>query len=69
MQKCLCCDRKMTPIIQDGRYNQWKRKYHKKCWKESSFHYGIYLQFLKVVGDEVPNPTAVEYYKKKACML
>lgn len=61
--KCLCCDKKLKEINSDSDYNNWKRKYHKKCWNERF----IYLDIIeKCKKQKIDN---IEFYKKKACIF
>ncbi len=32
--KCMICNKSLRTIRADGRYDSWKRKFHKKCYKE-----------------------------------
>ena len=58
---CLCCDKKLKLIKQDFDYNNWQRKYHKKCWNERT----IYLDIIQ----KNPNLKNIEYYKKLSCLI
>lgn len=62
---CLCCEKKLRGIVEDGDYLKWQRKYHKSCWKDRNINYNIYLKTLNL-----PNctPTNLEYWKKKSCL-
>ena len=33
-RKCLICNQSLRAIRADGRYNSWKRQFHKKCYQE-----------------------------------
>lgn len=59
---CLACDKKLKDIKEDKFFNNWTRKYHKKCWNERL----IYLQMrenIKRKNEDVP-----EWIEKLCCM-
>ena len=62
---CLCCEKKIRGIKEDGDYQNWQRKYHKNCWKERDMYYNLYLKILKIQNY---NPTTLELYRQKSCL-
>lgn len=61
---CQCCGKKLRTINADLDFNNWARKYHKKCWDERNIYYDLYLKVSKL-----ENPKNLEFYKKKSCMI
>lgn len=62
---CLCCGKKIRGIREDVDYQNWKRKYHKNCWKDRNIYYNFYLKMLKIPNY---NPKTLELYRQKSCL-
>jgi len=62
---CLCCGKKLKEIKEDLDYNNWKRKYHKNCWKDRNIYFNIYLKTLNIDGHSLK---VEEFYRKKSCL-
>jgi hypothetical protein len=62
---CLCCDKKLRGIKEDGDYQNWQRKYHKTCWRDRNINYDLYLKTLKLPEY---SSSILEYYHKKSCI-
>ena len=60
---CLACNKKLKEIKQDSDYNNWNRKYHKSCLKNSNVYLGL-IEKCKSLGLPIS-----EEYKKRACIL
>jgi hypothetical protein len=65
-QICLCCDKKLIPIKQDGEYQHWQRKYHKTCWNERGHHYNTFEMLMKM---GLSDKETIHFQRKKACLL
>ncbi len=63
---CLCCEKKIRGIREDGDYLNWQRKYHKNCWKDRNIYYNLYLQTMNF---ENYNHKNLEFYRKNSCLL
>jgi len=62
---CLSCGKKLKEIKEDLDYNNWERKYHKKCWNEKNIYFNLYLKASK---DPNYSPKILEFYKQKSCL-
>ncbi len=62
---CQCCGKKLRNINADKDFNNWTRKFHKKCWDERNIYYDLYLKASQLNC----NPKMLEFYKKKSCIL
>lgn len=62
---CKACSKKIVKIEEDENFDNWKRKYHKKCWKDRNIYYSSYLKMCKI---ENCNPKTLELYRKLSCM-
>ncbi len=62
---CLCCGKKIRGINEDLDYNNWTRKYHKKCWNEKNIYYNLYLKIMNIPDY---NPKTLEFYRQKSCL-
>ena len=62
---CLCCGKKIRGIREDVDYQNWKRKYHKKCWNERNICYNLYLKTLNI---DRHSSKVEEFYRQKSCL-
>lgn len=63
---CQCCDGKLKRINADSDFNNWNRKYHKKCWKDRNLYYNLYLKASQISGYDEKK---LEYYRKRSCIV